>query len=84
MFITRRPFFFVIVVLLIVLIPAIEGALRLALFWPLYVCATAFVLYAFTFNSARAKRAVVIIASCMLTITASDLLLRLTPIVTDE
>jgi lysophospholipase L1-like esterase len=84
MSITRRALFYAAAVALLVFIPAIEGALRPKLFWPLYAFAAAVVLYAFAFNSARAKKAVVVIVSCVLTVTAADLLLRLTSIVPDE
>jgi hypothetical protein len=84
MLITRRAFLYLVAVLTVLFTPAIEGALRLAWFWPLYACAAAIIIYAFAFDSTRARRVTVVVASVALTITASDLLLRLAPIVPSE
>jgi hypothetical protein len=84
MLITRRAFLYPIVVLPVLSAPAIEGTLRPAAFWPLYACAAAIVIYAFAFDSTRARRVTVVVASVALTVTASDLLLRLAPIVPSE
>jgi hypothetical protein len=82
--ITRRALFSTAAVVLIVFTPAVEGALRPALFWPLYACAVAVVSCAFIFNSERARKVTLVIVSVALTATASDLVLRLTPVVPDD
>jgi hypothetical protein len=84
MLITRRAFLYLVVVLTVLFAPAVEGALRLAWFWPLYACGAAIVVYAFAFDSTRARRVTVVAASVALTVTASDMLLRLAPIVPSE
>jgi hypothetical protein len=55
MLITRRAFLYLVVVLTVLFAPAVEGALRLAWFWPLYVCGAAIVVYAFAFDSVMAS-----------------------------
>jgi hypothetical protein len=84
MSITRRRLYYAVAALLIVFMPALEGALRPASFWPLYACASVVMFYAFAFNSPRAKRITLVFASVALAVTVVDLALRLTPVVPDN
>lgn len=71
----------------VVLAPAAAGTLGPARFWPAYACAfifAAFAFAAFVFDSRRAKRVALVIASAALALTTADLALRLTSIVPDE
>jgi hypothetical protein len=81
---TRRRLFYASVALLIIFSPALVGALRPSLFWPLYSCAFVIALCSLAFDSPRAKRAVLVLASVSLTITVADLALRFTPVVPDD
>lgn len=81
---TRRRLFYAVVALFIIFTPALEGALRISLFWPLYVCAVVIVFLAFAFDSSRAKRVVLVMVTVALTFTAGDLALRLTTIIPDD
>src|SRR5689334_6303890 len=81
---TRRRLLYAAVVLLIIITPALVGALRPSLFWPLYSCAFVITVCAFALDSSRAKRAALVLASALLTITVTDLALRITPIVPDD
>jgi hypothetical protein len=81
---TRRRLFYAVVALLIIFTPALVGALRPSLFWPLYSCAFVIAFCAFVLDSPRAKRAALVLASASLTITFADLVLRITPIVPDD
>ena len=82
--ITRRTLLYMAATILIILAPAIEGALPPTLFWPCYVVAIGLVVYAFIGASGRTQKLTLILASVALTLTAADLVLRFTPIVFDE
>ena len=81
---TRRTLLYMAATILIILAPAIEGALPPTSFWPCYVVAVGLAGYAFIGTSGRAQKLTLILASVALTITAADLVLRFTPIVFDE
>ncbi|MBC7933420.1 MAG: hypothetical protein H7Z38_22895 [Rubrivivax sp.] len=84
MHVTRRTLFFTVAVIIITLAPFAEGALSITLFWPLPACASAAALYAFNFDSVRAKKFTLVFVSVALTITVADLTFRLAPVGPDR
>lgn len=80
----RRALVRTLAVTSIILAPAAEGALDPARFWPVYACAFVVAFGAFAFDSPRAKRITLVLASAALTLTAADLALRLTSVVPDD
>ncbi|HEV7889606.1 MAG TPA: hypothetical protein VGP08_03155 [Pyrinomonadaceae bacterium] len=80
----RRAVFKALAVTAIILAPAAEGALGPARFWPAYACACVVAIGAFAFDSRRAKRVTLVLASAALALTAADLALRLTSVVPDD
>jgi len=71
----------------VILAPAAAGTLGPARFWPAYAYVSfsaAFAFAAFAFDSRRAKRVALVIASAAFALTAADLALRLTTVVPDE
>lgn len=84
MFSTRRTFKRTSPVLALLLCPFAVGALPSSLFWPLFIGSSAVVVYAFARESERAKKITLTLVSVALTITISDLTLRLLPVVPDD
>src|SRR5205085_11945536 len=82
--ITRRTLLYMAATILIILAPAIEGALPPTLFWPCYVVGFGLVVYAFIGAFGRTQKLTLILASVALTLTAADVVLRFTLIVFDE
>jgi hypothetical protein len=82
--INRRTFLTIIPVLGLLLCPFIVGALPSLLFWALFIGSSAIVVYAFACKSERAKKITLTLVSVALTITISDLALRLLPVVPDD
>jgi hypothetical protein len=80
----RRALFKAFAAAAIILAPVAEGALGPARFWPVYACASVVAFGAFAFDSRRAKRVTLVLASAALTLTAADLALRLTSVVPDD
>src|ERR1041384_1673506 len=82
--ITRRTLCYTAATSLIILAPAIEGALPLSLFWLCCLVAVGLAGYAFIGANVRAQKLTLIVASVALTVTFADLVLRFTPIVFDD
>lgn len=84
MLITRRTFKRTSLVLALLLCPFVVGALPSPLFWAFFIVSSAVVFYAFACESERAKKITLTLGSVALTITISDLALRLLPLVPDD
>lgn len=82
--ITRRTFKRTSLVLALLLCPFVVGALSSPLFWALFIGSSAVVVYAFACESERAKKITLTLGSVALTMTISDLALRLLPLVPDD